>query len=101
MSKVRRWYTYNNSPGGQQNHLNYFVVQGFPNACQLPSGNNICAVKGVYSESIVGSPPVTYGTHPKTFTSDTRLSSYINAALASTTYTPSSPQKPYVYMGYS
>ena len=95
--RVRRWYTYNNTPGGQQNQLNYFFIGSLPNAC-LSTANNICAVKGIYSETPLGQPIVTYGTNPKTFTSDTKLSSYINAALASGNPAPANPQKPYVYV---
>ena len=97
MSRVRRWYKYNNAWGGQHNRLNYYFVGNLPNCCVL-TADNICAVKGIYSEVLQG-VPIVYGANPKTFSGDTKLSSYISAALASGNFAPSGPlQKPYVYV---
>jgi len=97
MSTIRRWYAYNNASGGQHNQLNYFFIATFPNAC-LTSANNICAVKGVYSQT-TGAGTTTYGTNPKSFTLDPNLDSYITDAFASGIPAPSNPgQKRYVYV---
>ena len=99
MSKVRRWYTYNNSPGGQYNHLNYFLTLPpyyLPNSC-LSTANNICAVKGIFSE-VVGGVTSFYPTNPKPFAGDVKLSIYINSALAGGHPSPHVIQKPYVYV---
>ena len=94
---TRRWYVFINIPGGQHGHWAYYFISNFPNAC-LTSANNICAVFGIYSEIISG-VTFTYGTQPKSFTSDWRLDSYITDAYASGTPEPSGPgQKRYVYV---
>jgi len=97
MSVTRRWYAYNGASGGQHNQLNYFFIANFPNAC-LTSANNICAVRGIYSEN-PGSGTVTYGTNPKSFTSDPRLDSYITDAFAAGTPAPTlAGTRKYVYV---
>ena len=53
---TRRWYLYNCAPGGQLSAQNYFFITNFPNACAVPA-NNICAVLGIYSETLSGAPP--------------------------------------------
>jgi len=96
MSRIRRWYAYNNVPGGQLSQLNYFYFGNLPNACMLLA-NNICAVKGIYAD-VVNGVLTTYGTNPKTFASDTKIASYIIAALGAGIASPAPPQKPYVYV---
>jgi len=100
MSTVtRRWYSYNCASGGQHNATNYYFVEDFPNNCQS-CANDICVVLGVYS-MVVGGVTTTFGTHPRTFTADPKLASYITQALATGCYKPSGVgQKPYVYMRY-
>ena len=99
MSRIRKWYVYNGTAGGQHNHLNYFFIDPnyLPNAC-LMVADNICAVKAIYSESNFGLPPIIYGTNSKNFVLDPKLSFYIDVALASGTRTPASGQKTYVYV---
>jgi len=95
---TRRWYSYNNASGGQHNQLNYFFISTFPNAC-LTSANNICAVKGVYSQTSGSGTTTTYGTNPKSFTLDPNLDSYITDAFSAGSPAPSGPgQKRYVYV---
>jgi hypothetical protein len=99
MSRIRRWYTYNLTPGGQYNQLNYWITPfpyQLPNAC-LTSANNICAVKGIFSETVNGIT-YTYGNNPKNFASDNKLWSYLNGALGTGHSYPFAGNKPYVYV---
>ena len=93
---TRRWYSYNGTPGGQHTAQNYFFIANFPNACATPA-NNICAVLGIYSETLGGGSTTTYGTNPKTFTADPRLDSYITQAFSSVQPAPTLG-RPFVYV---
>jgi hypothetical protein len=98
MSITRKWYAYNDSPGGQQDQANYFFVDFFP-SCDI-TGNNICAVLGIYEikDSVDPSKSVFYGNHPQSFLLDKALGYYINVAMAQPSSYPSGTgQKPYVY----
>ena len=66
--------------------------------CVTPA-SNICAIKGIYSEITQGFPTI-YGNHPKSFLSDSKLSSYITEALGSSHPAPGliPGRKKYVYV---
>jgi len=81
---TRAWYNYNRDPSGQLDPINYFYVTSIP-ACAC-SGSNICAILAIYQD---------FSEHPETFSS--RLSSYINNALAFGTCQPITGKK-YVYL---
>jgi hypothetical protein len=96
---TRKWYAYNCIYGGQFDHTNYLYVGGFPSNCIAPA-NNICAVLGIHEVSGSANPSENqvHGTHPLSFLQDSRLSSYIQEALANTDYAPRGAGiKPYVY----
>lgn len=98
MSITRRWYAYIGTRGGQLNQLNYVLQDFFP-SCEV-TGNNICAVFGVYQiyDSINPSNNRVFNINPQSFVQDTKLGSYISIALAQPSYFPAGAgQKPYVY----
>jgi len=90
MSIRRAWYSFDSTPGGEQDYTHYDLINFFP-ACTC---NNpyICAIYGLYD-------PCNYGNHPAPLTLDRKLSQYIIDAKAAQTCRPSGPQvKKYVYM---